>query len=128
MEQTRQDDALVRRLRDGDVDTFTEIVPGWSPAMLRVARTYVATDAAAQDVVQETWFAVVRGLDGFEGRSSVRTWVFHILVNRAKSHGEREIRLVPWSSSAPTRRTRPRSTRPGSAARTSASRAPGDRA
>jgi RNA polymerase sigma-70 factor (ECF subfamily) len=86
---------LVRRLRAGDVDAFDRIVQAWSPAMLRVARAYVASHASAEDVVQETWLAVVRGLDGFAGRSSLRTWVFHILMNRARTHGQQESRVVP---------------------------------
>ena len=66
--------------------------------MLRIARMYVSTRALAEDVVQETWLAVLAGLDRFEGRSSLKTWIFRILTNRAKTRGEREGRSVPFSS------------------------------
>src|SRR6266508_4832140 len=66
--------------------------------MLRVARSYVATREAAEDVVQETWLGVIRGLDRFEERSSLKTWIFQFLVNRAKTRGEREGRSRPFSS------------------------------
>ena len=96
-----EESTLVRRLRARDEAAFTEIVDGWSPTMLRVARSFVSTDASAQEIVQETWLAALRGLDRFEGRSSLRTWVFRILSNLAKTRGVRESRTVPWSSFAP---------------------------
>jgi RNA polymerase sigma-70 factor, ECF subfamily len=92
---------LVHRLRDGDEGAFAEIVGGWSPMMRRVARTHVSTDASAEEIVQDTWLAVIHGLARFEGRSSLRTWVFQILTNRAKTCGVREARSVPWSSVGP---------------------------
>lgn len=95
------DDDLVLRLRRGDETAFAEVVDGWSPMMLRVARLHVSTDASAEEIVQETWMAVVRGIGTFEGRSSVRTWVFRILTNLAKTRGVREARSVPMSSLAP---------------------------
>src|SRR4051794_27744470 len=95
------DAALVARLRAGDVDAFSSLVDAWSPMLLRVARTYVSTDASAQEIVQETWLAVLRGLDGFAGRSTLRTWAFRILENQAKARGAREARTLPWSSLAP---------------------------
>jgi RNA polymerase sigma-70 factor (ECF subfamily) len=95
------DGRLVGRLRAGDEEAFAEIVDEWSPAMLRVARSRVSTLASAEELVQETWLAVVAGLDKFEGRSSLRTWVFRILENRAKTTGAREARTVPWSSAFP---------------------------
>lgn len=98
---TVDDAELVERLRTGDENAFAAIVSGWSPMMLRVARGHVSTDASCEEVVQETWMAVVRGLDGFEGRSSLRTWVFRILTNLAKTRGVREARSVPMSSWAP---------------------------
>ena len=98
---TAEDLTLVERLRAGDGDAFTEIVDGWSPTMLWVARSFVSTDASAEEIVQEPWLAVARGLDRFEGRSSLRTWVFRILSNQAKTRGVRESRTVPWSSYAP---------------------------
>jgi len=92
------DEPLVLLLRSGDPDAFASVVDGWSPTMLRVARSFVSTQASAEEVVQETWLAVVRGLDGFEGRSSLRTWVFRILANLARTRGVRESRTIPWSS------------------------------
>jgi RNA polymerase sigma-70 factor (ECF subfamily) len=70
------------------------------PALRYVARSFVRTDSVAEEVVQDTWLAVIRGLDGFEGRSSLRTWIFHILVNRARTRAVREARSVPFSSLA----------------------------
>ena len=95
------DSELVDRLRRGDETAFATIVNGWSPMMFRVARSHVSTDASCEEVVQETWMAVIRGLDRFEGRSSLRTWVFRILTNLAKTRGVREARSVPMSSWAP---------------------------
>jgi RNA polymerase sigma-70 factor (ECF subfamily) len=89
---------LVRRLREGDEAAFAGIVDAWSPMLLRVARNFVSTDASAQEIVQDTWLAVVRGIDRFEGRSALRTWVFRILTNLGKTRGVREARAVPWSS------------------------------
>jgi len=93
-----EDARLVDALRAGDEAVFTMLVEEWSPAMLRVARIYVPTRAIAEDVVQDTWIAVLRGIDRFEGRSSLRTWVFRILTNTAKTRGERERRAVPLSA------------------------------
>lgn len=91
---------LVERLRGGDQAAFMELVELHSPAMLRVAQTFVPSRAVAEEVVQETWLGVLRGIDGFEGRSSLRTWLFRILTNRAKTRGERESRTVPFSTLA----------------------------
>jgi len=96
------DSALVDRLRAGDDEAFSDLVRSWSPMMLRVARTYVSTDASAQEVVQEAWLAVIRGLDRFEGRSSLRTWVLAILANLGRTRGVREARTIPWSSLGPS--------------------------
>ena len=88
------DDAtLVARLRAGDEVAFATVVRQWSPAMLRVARAHVSTHASAEEVVQEAWIGVVRGLDGFEGRAQLRTWVFRILVNVARRRGRTENRM-----------------------------------
>jgi RNA polymerase sigma-70 factor (ECF subfamily) len=95
------DPALVERLRVADADAFAEIVRAWSPMMLHVARLYVSTDASAQEVVQEAWLAMIQGLDKFEGRSSLRTWVLAILGNIGCSRGVREARTVPLSSLGP---------------------------
>jgi RNA polymerase sigma-70 factor (ECF subfamily) len=93
--------ALVERLRAGDSDAFANVVRGWSPMMLQAARAYVSTDASAQEVVQDAWLAMIRGLDKFEGRSSLRTWLLAILGNIGRSRGVREVRTVPWSSLGP---------------------------
>jgi RNA polymerase sigma-70 factor, ECF subfamily len=95
------DAPLVERLRTGDAEAFAEIVRAWSPMMLHVARMYVSTDASAQEVVQEAWLAVIQGLDKFEGRSSLRTWMLAILGNIGRSRGVREARSVPLSSLGP---------------------------
>jgi RNA polymerase sigma-70 factor (ECF subfamily) len=89
---------LVERSRGGDQDAFALLVRRYSPMLLRLARMYVPTDALAEDVVQETWVAVVRGLERFEGRSSFKTWLFRILTNRAKTRGVREHRSIPFAS------------------------------
>jgi RNA polymerase sigma-70 factor, ECF subfamily len=90
--------ALIGRLRAGDAAAFEEIVTAWSPLMLRVARAHVSTGASAEEVVQEAWLGMIKGLDRFEGRSALRTWVLRILVNIAKTRGAREARTVPWSA------------------------------
>jgi RNA polymerase sigma-70 factor, ECF subfamily len=74
------------------------IVDAWSDAMVRLARDFVSTGDSAVEVVQETWLAVIQGIERFEGRSSLKTWVYRILVNTAKRRGQRESRSVPWSS------------------------------
>src|SRR3954452_18824049 len=86
------DRELLARLRAGDTTAFAGIVDDWSPVMLSVARRYVRDRQAAEDVVQETWLGVLTGLAGFEGRSSVRSWVFAILVNRARTRRRRDAR------------------------------------
>ena len=94
------DVALVERLRDGDESAFMSLVERLQPSMLRVARMYVSTTAVAEEVVQETWLGVLRGLDSFQGRSSLRTWIFRILTNIAKTRGQREGRSLPFASLA----------------------------
>jgi RNA polymerase sigma-70 factor (ECF subfamily) len=89
------EDALLQRLRCGDSAAFAEIVSDWSPVMLHVARRYVGDLQTAQDVVQGTWLGVINGLDRFEGRSSLRSWAFSILINRAKTRSVRDRRIVP---------------------------------
>jgi RNA polymerase sigma-70 factor (ECF subfamily) len=92
---------LLARLRGGDGAAFADLVDGWSPVLLRVALLYVSTRASAEEIVQETWLAVITQLDRFEGRSSVKTWVFRILENLARTRGQREARSVPWSTAFP---------------------------
>jgi RNA polymerase sigma-70 factor (ECF subfamily) len=95
------DDELLRRLQQRDEATFVLVLDAWSPGMLRLARSLVTTRASAEEVVQDTWLAVVGGLSSFQGRSSLRTWVYRILVNTAKRRGQRESRTVLWSSWEP---------------------------
>lgn len=99
MGQAGQSDAeLAARLQDRDEATFTAVVARWSPGMLRLARSFVSTDESAHEVVQDAWLAVVANIESFQGRSALKTWVYRILVNTAKRRGERESRVVPWSS------------------------------
>jgi RNA polymerase sigma-70 factor (ECF subfamily) len=91
------DRALLERLRAGDEQAFEALVDRHDAALRRVARTFVRTDSAADDVVQETWLGVVRGLGTFEGRSSLRTWIFRILVNQARTRAIRDARSLPFS-------------------------------
>ena len=93
-----QDAKLVERLRARDEKAFMELIRELNPSLLRVARMFVPTAAVAEDVVQETWLAVLNGIDRFEGRSSLKTWIFRILTNIAKTRGERERRSVPFSA------------------------------
>jgi RNA polymerase sigma-70 factor (ECF subfamily) len=89
---------LLTRLRAGDELAFREVVRRHDRAMRRLARSFVPTPSVADEVVQETWLAVISGLAAFEGRSSLKTWIFRILVNRAQSRGARERRTTPFSS------------------------------
>jgi RNA polymerase sigma-70 factor (ECF subfamily) len=77
-----------------------ELVDRLTPSMRRVARMFVSSDAVAEECVQEAWLGVLQGLDGFEGRASLRTWIFRILVNIAKTRGQRESRSVPFATLA----------------------------
>jgi RNA polymerase sigma-70 factor (ECF subfamily) len=92
--------ALVNRLRAGDEQAFAALVDGWSGWMLRLAREHVPTPSIAEEVVQETWLAVLEGLERFRGEASLRTWVYRILVNQSKRRGVRERRTVPFASLA----------------------------
>jgi RNA polymerase sigma-70 factor, ECF subfamily len=94
------DAALVARLRDGDESAFAELIDRYGAMMLRVARRYVKDRASAEEVVQETWLAVLNGIDRFEERSTLKTWLFRILTNRAKTRGERDARSLPFSALA----------------------------
>jgi RNA polymerase sigma-70 factor, ECF subfamily len=94
------DDALIAALRRGDAKAFGMLVDRHSPAMIRVATAHVPSRAAAEEVVQETWIAVMRGIDRFEGRSSLKTWIFRILTNVAMRAGARERRSMPFSALA----------------------------
>ncbi len=89
---------LVDALRAGDEVVFADVVLRHHPAMVRVAMAYVPSRAVAEEVVQETWLAVLEGLGRFEGRASLKTWIFRILINRAKTRGVREHRSIPVSA------------------------------
>jgi RNA polymerase sigma-70 factor (ECF subfamily) len=89
---------LVEALRGGDEDAFCSLIERHHGPMLRLARTYVSSHAVAEEVVQETWMGVLTGLDRFEARSSLKTWIFRILTNIAKKRGAREGRTIPFSS------------------------------
>jgi RNA polymerase sigma-70 factor (ECF subfamily) len=89
---------LVAALRRRDESAFSRLVTAHHSSLIRVARMYVGnSEAVAEEVVQETWLGVLKGLDRFEARCSVKTWIFQILVNRAKTRGEREGRMIPFS-------------------------------
>ena len=92
---------VVAALRAGDERVFEALVAELGPSMLRIARMYVSSRAVAEEVVQEAWLGVLSGIGRFEGRSSLKTWIFRILTNRAKTRGEREGRSLPFSSLGP---------------------------
>jgi RNA polymerase sigma-70 factor, ECF subfamily len=89
---------LLGRLRSGDERAFEALVNRYDGSLRRVARTFVRTPSAVDDVVQETWLGVLRGLHAFEGRSSLRTWIFSILVNQARTRARRDARSLPFSA------------------------------
>lgn len=88
------DDELLSRLRAGDEQAFAELVRTYHAPLVRLAQTFVSSKAVAEEVVQDTWVGVVRGIGRFEGRSSLKTWIYTILVNRARTTGAREPRTV----------------------------------
>jgi RNA polymerase sigma-70 factor (ECF subfamily) len=97
----REEVELVGRLRAGDERAFESLVDSYHGTMLAVARRYVRTREVAEEVVQEAWLSVLNGLDRFEGRSSLKTWILSIVVNTAMTRGGREARSVPFSSLVP---------------------------
>jgi RNA polymerase sigma-70 factor (ECF subfamily) len=92
------DDVLVAALRQRDENAYLELVRRYTPLMVRVARPIVGSVESAEDVVQDTWVAVLRSVDGFEGRSTFKTWLMRILVNTARSRRVREARTLCWST------------------------------
>src|SRR5919202_1134391 len=94
------DAPLLERLRRGDEAAFLALVERYGPLMLRLALTHVRSRAVAEEVVQDAWVGVLDGLGRFQGRSTLKTWILRILVNRAKTRGVREARCVPFSSLA----------------------------
>src|SRR5689334_14294072 len=95
-----EDEELLQALRLGDERAYVALVRRYGDLMQRVALSYVRTPAVAEEVVQETWCAVLTGLERFEGRAALKTWLFRILTNRAKTRGRREARTVPFSALA----------------------------
>jgi RNA polymerase sigma-70 factor, ECF subfamily len=93
-----QDARLLEGLRAGDEAAFAELMREYGGGMLRVAMMYVSSRAVAEDVVQEAWLGVLKGIDRFEGRSSLKTWLFRIVANTAKTRGMRESRSIPFSA------------------------------
>jgi RNA polymerase sigma-70 factor (ECF subfamily) len=91
---------LLAALRAGDEQAFAQLVHVYHGSLVRAARTYVRTAALAEEVAQDTWLAVIRGLDRFRGDASLKTWIFRILANQAKTRALREARSVPFSSIA----------------------------
>lgn len=95
------DPVLLARLRAGDEEAFTTLVSRYHGSMVRLALSFVPSRAIAEEVTQDTWLAVLHGLHRFEGRSSLRTWLLRILVNRARTTGAREARSVPVADASP---------------------------
>jgi RNA polymerase sigma-70 factor (ECF subfamily) len=93
--------ALIASLRAGDERAFMQLVEEYTPGMRRLALTFVRTSALADEVVQEAWLGVLKGLDRFEGRSSLKTWIYRIVANIARTRAVREARSIPLSSLAP---------------------------
>ena len=96
------DGALLDALRSGDERAFARLVDSHNQRLLRIAQLYVRERSVAEEVVQETWLAVLEGIDRFEGRSSLKTWIYRILTNRAKSRAQLEHRQLPFSALADT--------------------------
>lgn len=94
---TPDDAALVEALRRGDEAAFSGLVAEMTPALVRVAQAHVPSLAVAEEVVQDTWVGVIRGIERFEGRSALRTWIFQIMLNNARTRGKREKRTLPFS-------------------------------
>src|SRR5262249_12931587 len=97
-----EESALLDALRRGDEDAFARLVGEHHASLRRVARLYVANTAVADEVVQDTWLGVIRGIWAFEGRSSLKTWIFRILVNRARTRAVRETRSTPFTATLST--------------------------
>jgi RNA polymerase sigma-70 factor (ECF subfamily) len=92
---------LIESLKAGDERAFAWLLDEYSSALFRVAMTHVGARSVAEEVVQETWLGVINGIDRFEGRSSLKTWIFRILTNTANTRGQRERRIVPFSALGP---------------------------
>ena len=95
MEEPGPDSLIVERLRSGDEAAFRELVRRYHKAIVRFAETFVPSRAVAEEVAQEAWLGVIKGIDRFEGRSALSTWIYRIVANIARTHGAREQRLMP---------------------------------
>jgi RNA polymerase sigma-70 factor, ECF subfamily len=95
---TDDDEQLLLALRRRDEQAFTTLVDRYHARLVRLASLFVANQAVAEEVAQETWIGVLQGIDRFEGRSSFRTWLFRILTNQAKRRGQREARSIPFAA------------------------------
>lgn len=91
------DSEVLRRLVSGDGEAFREVFREYHPGLVRLARSFVGELATAEEVTQETWLAVIEGIEKFEGRASFKTWLFSILINKAKTRAGRDRRMVPFS-------------------------------
>ncbi|MFB3904060.1 MAG: RNA polymerase sigma factor [Acidobacteriota bacterium] len=96
-EMSASEAAIVEALRRGDEETFTRLVDQYHGTLRRIARLYVPSQTAAEDVIQDTWLAVIQGVWAFEGRSSLKTWILRILINQAKTRAVREGRMIPFA-------------------------------
>lgn len=96
-----EDLRLVQALREGKEEAFSRLIEAYHPTLMRLARAYVSSEAVAEEVVQETWMGVLEGIKRFEGRVSIKTWIFRILTNRAKTRGQQERRYIPFQEIAP---------------------------
>jgi RNA polymerase sigma-70 factor (ECF subfamily) len=101
------EERVVAELRAGNEHTFRELFERHDATLRRIARAYVDSDAVAEEVVQETWTAVATGIERFQGRSAVTTWIVSVLLNQAKTHSARERRALPFSAVAPSRAGEP---------------------
>src|SRR5215471_16592807 len=95
--EARDDGSLIEALRRGDEGAFARLVDDYHAHLNRIARLYIPNSAVADEVVQDTWLGVIQGIWAFEGRSSLKTWIFRILINRAKTRAAREGRVVPFA-------------------------------
>jgi RNA polymerase sigma-70 factor, ECF subfamily len=98
--ETGAEDDLIRRLRDGDEAAFAALVDSYHGPMIRFARGFVNDQTVAEEVVQDAWLGVLNGLAGFAGRSSVKSWIFAIVANKAKTRAGKEARSIPFSAMA----------------------------
>jgi RNA polymerase sigma-70 factor (ECF subfamily) len=97
-EMALSDPQIVEALKRGEEQVFADLVDAYSPGLMRMALMFVRDRAVAEEVVQDTWLAVLRGIDRFEGRSSLKTWIYRILMNTAKTRAKREARSIPFSA------------------------------